>query len=130
MSDEVRNNSYLITLFKKEEYMANEINNALKSAAGKIAKYVEDVATMTVETRYVDLGGTAVDFDKALPAARTEIRMDGDCSTVLPVRKNEAGAFIVDGDLFEMHQQNVATAIDYRTRMMDALLQTLKQAIS
>ena len=109
--------------------MANEINNALKSAAQKIAKYVDNVATMTVETRYVDLGET-VDFGKALPAARTEIRLDGDCATVLPVRKNEVGTLLVDSDLFAMHQQNVATAIDYRARMMDALLQTFKQTIS
>jgi hypothetical protein len=109
--------------------MANEFNNSLKSAAEKIARYVDNIATMTVETRYVDLGQT-VNFTEALPAARTEIRLDGDCATVLPVRKNEAGAFVVDGDLFEMHQQNVATAIDYRTRMMDALLQTFKEAIA
>jgi hypothetical protein len=108
--------------------MANEFNNALKSAAESIAKYVDNIATMTVETRYVDLG-QSVNFTEALPAARTEIRMDGDCATILPVRKNEAGVMVVDGDLFDMHQQNVATAIDYRTRMMDALLQTLKQAI-
>lgn len=109
--------------------MANEFNTALKSAAQKIAMYVDNVATMTVETRYVDLG-ESVDFGKALPAARTEIRLDGDCATVLPVRKNEVGVFVVDGDMFAMHQQNVATAIDYRTRMMDALLQTLKQTVS
>jgi hypothetical protein len=108
--------------------MPNEITNALKSASQTIAKYVDNVATMTVETRYVDVGET-VDFAKALPAARTEIRLDGDCATVLPVRKNEVGAFVVDGDMFAMHQQNVATAIDYRARMMQALLQTLKQAI-
>jgi hypothetical protein len=109
--------------------MANEFNNALKSAAEKIAKYVDNIATMTVETRYVDLD-QKVSFEQALPAARTEIRLDGDCATILPVRKNEAGATVVDGDLFDMHQQNVATAIDYRARMMDALLQTFKQAIS
>ncbi|RPJ46556.1 MAG: hypothetical protein EHM21_08630 [Chloroflexi bacterium] len=109
--------------------MANEINTALKSVAEKIARYVEDVSEMTVETRYVDLGQT-VNFEDALPAARTEIRLDGDCATVLPVRKNDAGATVVDVDLFDMHQQNVATAIDYRARMMDALLQTFKQAVS
>ncbi len=109
--------------------MANEFNTALKSAAEKIAHYVDNIATMTVETRYVDLGQT-VNFDSAAPAARTEIRLDGDCATVLPVHKNDAGVFVVDADLFDMHQRNVATAIDYRTRMMDALLQTLKQAIS
>ncbi len=109
--------------------MANELNNALKSASEKIAKYVNDIATMTVETRFVDIG-QAVNFTQAQPAARTEIRMDGDCTIVMPVRRNDAGAMVVDGDLFSMHQQNVATAIDYRARMMEALLQTFKQVIS
>jgi hypothetical protein len=109
--------------------MANEFNNALKSAADKIRIYVDNIATLTVVTKYVDLGQT-VNFDDALPAAKTEIHMDADSFTILPVRKNETGALVVDGDLYDVHQQNVATAIDYRTRMMDALLQTLKQAIS
>jgi hypothetical protein len=56
--------------------------------------------------------------------------MDGDCSAVVPLRKTETGALEVDNGLFEMHQNNVATAIDYRTKMMAALLQTLKQSIS
>lgn len=108
--------------------MANDLNNAIKSAAETIAKYVDNVATMTVETRFVDVGED-VDFTKAKAAARTEIRLDGDCSAVVPARKNEAGLLVVDDDLFAMHQRNVATAIDYRTRMMDALLQTFKQLI-
>ena len=110
--------------------MANELNNAMKSAAEKIAKYVDNIASMTVETRYVDLDSAAVDFSGAKPVARTEIKLDGDCSSVLPMRRNEAGVAIVDADLFDMHQRNVATAIEYRARMMDALLQTFKQAVS
>ncbi len=109
--------------------MANELNNALKSAAEKIVKYVDDISTMTVETKFVDINGD-VNFDTAKPVARTEIRLDGDCATVLPLRKNEAGVLTVDGDLFDMHQRNVATAIDYRARMMESLLQTLKQTVS
>jgi hypothetical protein len=112
--------------------MANEINNALKSAAEKIAKYVDNVATMTVETRYVDVDDDkkTIAFDQAKPAARTEIRLDGDCSAVVPVRHNEAGLTVVDTDLFEMHERNVQTAIEYRARMMDALLNTFKQIVS
>jgi hypothetical protein len=78
----------------------------------------------------VDLNAPVVNFDEAHPAARTEIRLDGDCATVLPVHKNDAGVFVVDGDLFDMHQRNVATVIEYRSRMMDALLQTFKQVVS
>jgi hypothetical protein len=107
--------------------MANELNNALKAAAEKIVQYVEDVSKMTVETRFVDVDSGVVDFEQAKVAARTIIRLDGDCTTVVPVRRTEAGILEVDDGLFEMHERNVATAIEYRAQMMDALLQALKQ---
>ncbi len=106
--------------------MANELNNALKSAAEKIVKYVEEVSSMTVETRFVEIDGNSTDFAQARPAARTVIRLDGDSSTVVPVRRNEAGAMVVDAELFELHERNVAAAIQYRAQILDALLQTIK----
>lgn len=107
--------------------MANELNNAMKSAAEKIVKYVDDVSCMTVETRFIDLdGGPAADFEQSKPAARTIIRLDGDCSSVVPLRRTPEGEFQVDSAMFELHERNVATAIEYRSRMMDALLQALK----
>ena len=81
---------------------------------------------MQVETKYVEIGeGGDVDFEGAKPVARTEIKLDGDSEAVLPMRTNETGALEVDITLFELHQQNVATAIDYRARILNALLSTL-----
>lgn len=107
--------------------MANELNNAIKSAAEKIASYVGDIATLTVETRYLDTSQQNLTFDKAQPLARTVINMDGDCFTTLPARQNEANTLAADADLFDVHQRNVQTAIDYRARMMASLLQLLRQ---
>jgi hypothetical protein len=106
--------------------MPNEYEVALRNAAASVAKYVQDAASMLVETRYVELGenGTA-DFESAKPVARTLIKLDGDSEAVLPVRQNDSGALEVDLTLFELHQQNVATAIDYRARILNALLSTL-----
>ena len=67
--------------------MASEMREALKSAAEKIAKYVEDVAEMAVETHYVELG--AASFDQAKLAARTIVKLDGDSQTVVPMQKGE-----------------------------------------
>lgn len=108
--------------------MANEMSNALKTAAEKIVSYVKDVATMTVETRFVEVSteAGAADFSAAKPAACTVIRLDGDCSAVLPLRRTEAGGLEVDSAVFEMHQQNVQTAIEYRQKMMQALLEAIK----
>jgi hypothetical protein len=106
--------------------MANELDTALKNIATTLAQYVKDASTMQVETRYVEIGeNSAVEFDKARPVARTVIKLDGDSETVLPMRKNEAGATVVDSELFDLHQQNVTTAIEYRARILNALLSSL-----
>jgi hypothetical protein len=106
--------------------MANELENALKSTAANVAKYVEDAATLQVETLFVEIGADgSPDFDHAKPVARTLIKLDGDSATIVPVQKTQGGVLQVDNDLFELHQQNVNTAIEYRARMLNALLSTL-----
>lgn len=110
--------------------MAAELENSIKSAAAKVAEYVADVATMAVETKYVEIGSEGtVDFDQAKPAARTIIRLDGDSETVVPMRESETGELEVDTLLFDLHESNVTTAIDYRASMLDALLGTLKAGL-
>ena len=103
--------------------MASEVREAIKNAAEKIAKYVEDVATMSVETQYVEVG--AASFDQAKLAARTVVKLDGDSQTVVPMQQGQT-KLEVDMSVFDVHQQNVQAAIDYRTKMMNALLSVLR----
>ena len=103
---------------------STELKEALKSVADKIAQYVEDAAGMTVETAYIEMGTAS--FDEAKLAARTSVKLDGDSQTVLPMRKNEAGSLEVDAVVFDLHQQNVQAAIEYRARMMDSMLSVLR----
>ncbi len=103
--------------------MATELREAIKSAAERIAKYVEDVSEMAVETQFVEVG--AASFADAKLAARTVVKLDGDSQTVVPMQKGEL-KLDVDTALFEVHQQNVQAAIDYRTKMMNALLGVLR----
>jgi hypothetical protein len=106
--------------------MPSEFETALKNAAASVAKYVQDAAVMTVETKYVEVGpGGSANFDEARPIARTVIKLDGDSESVAPMRKTEAGTLEVDVALFDLHQQNVATTIEYRARILNALLGTL-----
>ncbi len=100
-----------------------ELKEALKNAADKIAKYVEDIATMTVETRFVEMGSEA---SQSKPASRTTIKLDGDSETVLPMKLGPDGSLVVDTLFNDMHQVNVQAAIDYRTAMMERLLGLLK----
>ena len=103
--------------------MASELREAIKTSAERIAKYVEDVAEMSVETLYVELG--AASFDDAKLAARTIVKLDGDSQTVVPMQKGES-KLEVDTVIFEVHQQNVSAAIEYRSKMMNSLLSVLR----
>jgi len=77
---------------------------------------------MTVETRYVEVGGEP---DQSKLAARTTVRLDGDSETILPMKKNADGTLVVDTMVNEMHQENVQAAIDYRTEMLERLMSLL-----
>ena len=106
--------------------MATEFDIALRNAASTVSRYIQDAATLQVETHFVDTTpeGTP-DFDSARPVARTIIRLDGDSETVVPMREGDSGGLEVDLSLFELHQQNVNTAIEYRARILNSLLSPL-----
>jgi hypothetical protein len=106
--------------------MANDFTSSLRNAAASVAKYVEDAAEMEVITKYVEIDSDAeADFETAKPVARTLIKLDSDSETVFPMRAGQGDALEVDLPLFELHQQNVSTAIDYRARILSALLSTV-----
>ncbi len=107
--------------------MANELETALKNVATQISAYVKDVATLTVTTKYAVVGSSG----EAQVIADTTIKLDGDSQTTVPMRPastGQAGQLDVDTALFDIHQRNVSTAIEYRARMMAALLDALRAA--
>ena len=106
--------------------MPNEIDQMLKNAAAKIGKYIEDAATLTVQTDFLDTG-QSTDFSQSKPAALTVIKLDGDCKTVIPGRLKDAGPVEIETAIFDLHQQNVKTAIEYRARILQALLDAIRQ---
>lgn len=104
--------------------MATDFATSLKNAAAAVAKYVEDAAEMEVVTKYVEIGADlSPDFDaQAKVVARSKIKLDADSETIIPMRKGASGAPEVDTSLFEIHQQNVQTAIEYRARLLNSML--------
>jgi len=107
--------------------MTNGLENAARNAAVKIAQYVKDIAEMKVETLFVRIGADGdTDFSQAKPVARTVISLDGDSRIIIPVRQAETDRFEVDTELLDLHQSNVITAIDYRARILEALLSALQ----
>ena len=55
--------------------MANEIEKSLKGASAKIVDYINNAATLTVETRYLDLEEGIAEFAQAKPVMQTTIRL-------------------------------------------------------
>ena len=100
-----------------------DIETALNKIAGKLVEYVEDAATLNVVTQSVDIN-KSTDFKDAKPVARTEIKFDGDSTTVVPVRSTPNGEEI-DNALFNLHGQNVSLAIQYRQNILNALISAL-----
>jgi hypothetical protein len=100
-----------------------EVKDALKNIADKVAKYVEDAADMTVETRFIEIGGNTEDSKLA---ARSLVKLDGDSQSVLPMKRAADGTLTPDTLTYELHQQNVQATIDYRTKMLERLLGMLR----
>lgn len=98
-----------------------EIKEALKNVAEEVAKYVKDAAILTVETQTVEVGSGA---EPAL-AARSVIRLDGDSTTTLPTTTNDFGKPEVDSVIYEIHMQNVQAAIDYRSKIIQSVIEVL-----
>jgi hypothetical protein len=108
--------------------VAGEVENALRTAAAKVAAYVEDAGTMTVVTQYVGVGPNGdADFANAKPIARTIVRLDGDSEAIIPVREAEGGSGRMEPDaaLLDLHERNVAAATEYRARILQALMSAL-----
>ncbi|HWQ12635.1 MAG TPA: hypothetical protein VNL77_07545 [Roseiflexaceae bacterium] len=127
--------------------MANDVENALKQVAQKIAAYVEGAAELVVETRYSQVvsnteaasaGGAAIveavasgeKVSEAVKYARehsrfaavTIIQLDGDSLSVVPVQQATTGNLTLDAELLAEHQVNVKAASEYRARILEALV--------
>ncbi|MEI7646253.1 MAG: hypothetical protein WCJ55_18440 [Chloroflexales bacterium] len=107
--------------------MPTEIENSIRAAAEKVAAYIENVSVMEVKTFYVLTSATATpDLEAERPGAYTQVKLDGDSKTVVPMREGRDGALEIDGTLFEIHERNVATATEYRARVLSALIGLLQ----
>ena len=98
-----------------------DIKGAVRSAADAIAGYVKDAATLKVETRTID----AAAGGESVLAASTEISLDGDNTSVIPATKTEDGKWEIDTVLYDIHMQNVQSAIEYRSKIVSSLLSLL-----
>ena len=104
---------------------SSEIREALKNAAEQVTSYVKDASEMTVETRFLELGGNS---EEVKLAARSLVKFDGDSYCIVPVRRDANNNLVPDVAMYELHEKNVQTTIEYRVRMMEQLLALLRGA--
>jgi hypothetical protein len=105
--------------------MATDLEGTIRLAAAKLARFVEDAAAMMVKTQFVELGEDLT-TEHAKPIARTVFSADGDCQTIIPLRRSDTGELAVDRDLLELHDRNVGTTVEYRARLFNALLEAIQ----
>ncbi len=108
--------------------MPSELDQTIKNALATVMEYVKNAATLSVVTEYVRTDANEkANFDDARPAALTIVKLDGDSRTVIPTRQAANGQQLeIDTQMFEVHSQNVKTAIEYRVRLVNALLAGLQ----
>ena len=118
--------------------MANEIQDTLKEVANRISQFVDNAATMSVETWYVEVGGEGIKVDEkgvadfkagASPAAQTHVKFDGDSIGVIPMRRGANNELEVHQELLTLHVQNVRTATEYRASILSSLVGILKEYV-
>jgi hypothetical protein len=100
--------------------MSTNLNTSLRNSAAKISQFVENAAEMSVETKFVVVSDTGA--TEAKQAAKTVVKLDGDSETTVPLQEGDGGRLEVDVDLYAVHERNVATAIEYRARILQALM--------
>ena len=118
--------------------MADDIQETLKEVAKRIGEFVDNAATMSVQTWYVEVGEGEIPIDEeqvaqfkqvATPAAQTDLRFDGDSTGVIPMRKGANGELEVHQELLALHVQNVRTATEYRAKILSSLVSILKEVM-
>jgi hypothetical protein len=104
-----------------------DLTDALKKAAGELAKQISDASELRVETLWVlaDENGD-VTWEDAKPVALTTIQLDGDSKLILPLKK-EGESTVVRRDLLEIHDGNVQNARAYREKIYDMIMEAVRE---
>jgi hypothetical protein len=105
--------------------MAESWEISVKNAAQKLADALQDAATLTVKTEYVE--AAAPGGAPSTPITLTTvIKLDADSTNSVPVTRVEGVGVQVNTDLYNIHASNVQAATEYRLRVLNALLEAVK----
>lgn len=105
--------------------MAESWENAVKDTAQKLAEALKDAATLSVKTDYIEAAPPGGQQSTPITLTTT-ISLDADSVNSVPVVRVEGSGLQVDPALHQIHETNVQAAIDYRMRILNALLDLIK----
>ncbi len=108
--------------------MAESWEVSIKNTAQKLADALQDAATLTVQTDYIEaaVGGGAQTTPVSLT---TVIKLDADSLNAVPVTNVAGVGLQVNRDLYEIHAANVQAATDYRMGILHELLDAIKSQL-
>ncbi len=105
--------------------MAESWEISIKNTAQKLADALQDAATLTVKTEYVE-AASAGGAQSTPITLTTEIHLDADSLNSVPVTRVEGVGLQVNQDLYQIHANNVQAATEYRLRILNALLEAVQ----
>ncbi len=104
--------------------MANDWETAVTDAAEQLAHAIKDAAVLSIETVFTEAAAAGAPQTDVL-ALTTNFKPDGDSLNKVPVHTTPAG-LVVDTALYEIHLHNVTAALEYRTQLLNALLNAVQ----
>ena len=111
----------------EETKTTNDLQAALRQAAASLAHQISEATALEVKTLWVEVSDDgAYKFEDARPVASTRIELDGDTTLTIPMRR-ENGVLVRDDDLLELHLGSVSNAVEYRYKILDAILNVVRQ---
>ena len=104
-----------------------DLRTALENASKKLAAALDNLQSLEVETRWIQVANNALNESDSRLVAKTRIALDGDTTVIIPVQ-DENGALAPDQALLDMHHQAVDTAMEYRAKLIAMITDFVRQA--
>ncbi|NJM39876.1 MAG: hypothetical protein HC853_03420 [Anaerolineae bacterium] len=107
--------------------MAEQWEDTIKSMAQKLAETIRDATELTVETSFVRV--TDDPNAKPLAVLKSTIKLDQDSAVSVPVVMGADNTYSVQRELYDIHKTSVDSALEYRARMVAALVEAVKSRL-
>ena len=105
--------------------MAESWEQSIKDMAKKLADTIRDATELTVITRFKPVSDNAA-TQAPVVEVKSEIKLDQDSEHEIPVTRIDANTFAVQREFYDIHKANVDSALEYRAKLIAALVDAVK----